>query len=72
MIRLGLFLRRFSGDDLSRPLVAAVDSFAPAHFTLLGLPVYVARLPPAPFTEPPWRLRSIHLPDKRKLEANVH
>ncbi len=32
--------------------VGAVDSFAARSLTLSGFPVYVARLPPAPFTEP--------------------
>jgi hypothetical protein len=34
-------------------LVGAVDSLASRSLTLSGFPVYVARLPPAPFTEPP-------------------
>jgi hypothetical protein len=32
--------------------VGAVDSFSSRSLTLSGFPVYVARLPPAPFTEP--------------------
>jgi len=32
--------------------VGAVDSFAARSLTLSGFPVYVVRLPPAPFTEP--------------------
>ena len=45
--------------------VGAIDSLASHSLTLSGLPVHVARLPPAPFTEPPKcqsgsdRLRSI-------------
>src|SRR5439155_19837055 len=32
--------------------IGAVDSFAARSVPLSGFPVYVARLPPAPFTEP--------------------
>ncbi len=32
--------------------VGAVDWFDARSLTLSGFPVYVARLPPAPFTEP--------------------
>ena len=42
---------RMTNDDNCRPF----DSLAPAHLAS-GLLVYVARSPPAPFCETPWRL----------------